>query len=149
MPTVDAVVIPGEGTILSVEIATTMTPIAQVVEIDGPEILVEAVDSTAMTTGLIITRPSLFPEPDKITMKVFFDPNDTATHELFVTDFTTPRTIRSYELAFNDSNTTHAKAAFHGFLTSFKLNNMKVKSNLGADIELKLTDLPVFTPGSA
>jgi hypothetical protein len=148
MPTVDALVIPGEGTILSVEIATTMTPVAQVTEIDGPEVMVEAIDSTAMTTGLIISRPSLFPEPDKLTLKIWFDPSDTATHKLFITDATAPGAIESYELKFNDTNTTPAKCTFHGFLTSFKLNGMKVKSNLGADIELKLTDLPVFTAGS-
>ena len=94
MPTVDAQVTPGEGTILSVEIATTMTPVAQVTEIDGPEVMVEAIDSTAMTTGLIISRPSLFPEPDKLTLKIWFDPSDTATHALFVTDYTTPSVNR-------------------------------------------------------
>lgn len=149
MPTVDdGVVVPGEGTILSVMVATTMTPVAEVTEIDGPEILVEAVDSTAMGTGLIITRPSLFPEPDKLTAKIWFNPSDVATHKLFVTDITTPGTIESWEIQFNDSNTTHAKAAFHGFLTSFKMNGAKVKSNIGADIEIKLTDIPVFTAGS-
>jgi hypothetical protein len=148
MPAVDANVIPGENTLLQVQIAATFTTIAQVTEIEGPEVLVEAIDSTAINTGLIITRPSRFPEPDTITLKIWFDPNDTNTQILFIQDTTAPGTIQSYKLQFNDGQTTKASAAFSGFTTSFKLNGMKVKSNLGADVEIKLRDLPVYTAGS-
>jgi hypothetical protein len=148
MPVVEAVAQPGEGTLLMVKIATVFTQCAQIVEIDGPEILVEAIDKTVLNSGLIISRPSLFPEPDKVTLKALFDPNDTDTQLLFVTDFTTPKLVRDYKIVFNDTNTTHATSTFSGFLTSFKLNGMKVKSNIGADIELKLTTIPIFTPGT-
>jgi hypothetical protein len=148
MPAVDANVIPGENTLLQVEIGSTFVTIAEVTEIDGPEVLVEAIDSTAINTGLIISRPSKFPEPDKLTLKIWFDPNDTNTQILFVQDTTTPGTIQSYKLEFNDTKTTHATATFHGFTTSFKLNGMKAKSNLGADVEIKLRDLPVYAAGT-
>jgi len=151
MPTITPPTTAGEGTVLKVESDTTpgtFSTIAQVTEIDGPEVLVEAIDNTAMESGLITTRPSYFPEPDKLSLKVWFDPNDTDTHKNFVTDYTQPRTVRNYQLEFNDDNTTHAHATFHAYQTSFKLTGMKVKSNLEADVELKLTDLPVFTPGT-
>jgi hypothetical protein len=148
MPVVTPAIMPGEGTVLSVMIASTVTPIAQVYEIDGPEVLVEAIDTTDLTHGLIISRPSLFPEPDTVSLKVWFDPNDASTQKMFVTDVTTPGAIQAYTLQFNDKGTTHAKATFSGFTTSFKLNGAKVKSNIGADIEIKCTSLIVFTPGT-
>jgi len=139
---------PGEGTILAVSISSTMTPIAQVVEIDGPAILVEAIDNSTVNGTLITTRPSRQAEPDKLTLKIWYDPNDTVTQALFYTDIATPKTVEAYQLTFNDQHATHAIATFSGFITSFKLNGMKTKSNLGADIELKLTTLLTITVGS-
>jgi hypothetical protein len=132
---------PGEGTLLQVSISS-------VVEIDGPGVMVEAIDKTTLAGPLIITRPSLFPEPDKLTLKLFFDPNDTVTQQLFVTDISTPKAVQAYKLVFNDQNTTHAIATFSGFIVSFKLNGLKVKSNLGADIEIQQTTLITFTAGT-
>jgi hypothetical protein len=139
---------PGEGTLLQVSISSTFTTVAEVVEIDGPGVMVEAIDSTILTGPLIISRPSRFPEPDKLTVKIYFDPNDTITQALFVTDISTPKAIQAYKIVFNDQNTTHAIATFSGYITSFKLNGLKVKSNLGADVELQLTTLITFTAGT-
>jgi hypothetical protein len=139
---------PGEGTVLAVSISASFVTIAEVVEIDGPGVMVEAIDNTILAGPLIISRPSLFPEPDKLTVKVFFDPNDTITQALFVTDISTPKAIEAYKITFNDQHVTHSFCTFSGFITSFKLNGMKVKSNLGADVEIQLTTLISFTVGS-
>lgn len=141
-------VIPGEGSYLQVAISSTQTTIAQIYEVDGPEILVEAIDKTALNSGLIITRPSKFPEPDKVSFKIWYDPNDTVTQELITTDIQAPGTIEAFQIVFNDSHGTHAMATFSGFFTSFKLNGMKVKSNIGADVEIKLTTILTITVGS-
>jgi hypothetical protein len=148
MPAIVPSVQPGEGTKLEVMLATVLTPVAQVYEIDGPETLVEAIDISDLTKGIIVTRPSLFPEPDTVSIKVWFDPNDIATHKLFVTDVTTPGAVEAWTITFNDGNATHATATFSGFITSFKLNGAKLKSNIGADIEIKCTTLIVFNPGT-
>jgi hypothetical protein len=143
MPSVTDEVIPGEGTILSVQAGGSggsYTPIALVTEIDGPEVMVEAIDATSMETGLIITRPSRFPEPDKLTMKVWFN---ASSHAGLITDMTTPGPINGYQLTFNDS--ASSTCTFTGFQTSFKLTGMKVKSNVEADVEIKLTSIPVFS----
>lgn len=151
MPAVIAQVQPGETTKLQVEDPATpgtFIDVAEVTEIDGPEVLIEAVDATALNSGIVKTRPSYFPEPGKLTLKIWYDPQDTSSQPLFIVDFTTPHTIRSYKLQFNNETGTYATGAFHAFQTSFKLTGMKVKSNLEADIELQLVDLPVFTVGT-
>lgn len=149
MPVTDASVQPGEGTLLMVKISAAYVKVAQVFEVDGPEWLVEAIDRTALDTGFILTRPSKFPEPGKISLKVWYDPNDTNTQAMFVTDATTPGAVQDYQLQVNDDNTTHATVGFSAFLTSFKITGVKPKSsNLEADIELQCTTLPVVTPGT-
>jgi hypothetical protein len=149
MTVVEASVQPGEGTLLQVSISASFVTVAQVYEVDGPTMLVEAIDRTALNTGLILKRPSKFPEPDKVSLKVWFDPSDNHTQLLFTGDANVPGTIEIYQLKINDQYTTHALIGFSAFLTSFKLNGMKVKSNLGADIELQLTSLIDFTPGTS
>jgi hypothetical protein len=139
---------PGEGTLLQVKISTTFTTIAEVYDVDGPAVMVEAIDNSTVAGILITKRPSRQPEPDKMTVKVWFDPSDTITQALIVTDISAPATIELFQITFNDQYTTHALANFSGFFTSFKLNGMKNKSNLGADVEIQLTTLIVFTPGT-
>lgn len=148
MTVVEASVQAGEGTHLAIHIASAFVDVAQCYEIDGPEVLVEAIDKTALTSTLIITRPSKQPEPGKVTFKLWFDPSDTDTQQLLYSRATTPGTVDQFQLTFNDQYTTHALGTFHGFVTSFKMNGMKMKSNLGADLEVQMTDLPAFTGGT-
>ena len=121
MTVVNAAVQPGEGTVLQVSISSTMTTVAQVYEIDGPEQLVETIDVTALSTGLILTRPSKFPEPGKVSIKVYYDPHDNNTQGLIVSDVQTPGLSRSWQIQVNDQHTTHATVAFTGFVTSFNV----------------------------
>jgi len=150
MPTpVDASVQPGEGTLLQVSISSTFVTVAQVYEIDGPEEMVEAIDKTALNSGLIITRPSKFPEPGKLNLKIYYDPADTHTQQLFTNDITTPSNVQAYKISVNDQYMTHSTVGFSGFITSFKITGIKPKSsNLSADVEIQTTTVLTITPGS-
>lgn len=150
MTVVNASVQPGEGTVLQVTIATVLTPVAQCYEIDGPEQLVEAIDKTALNSGLIITRPSKFPEPGKLSIKIWYDPNDNVAQGLFVADITAPGTVEAFVIVVNDQHVTHSTIGFSGFLTSFKPTGMKPKSsNLSAEIEIQLTTILTIVAGSS
>jgi hypothetical protein len=150
-----AYVQPGEGATLSV--GSTPAVVAGIVEIDGPAINVEAIDATVLAGPLILTRPSRFPEPDKLTLKIFFDPGDTVGQKLFITDVQLPGVAgalpllgsETWAIQFNDQHTTHGSCGFTGFVTKFGLNGMKKGSNLGADVEIQLTSLLTFTAGSS
>jgi hypothetical protein len=144
----NANVLPGEGTLFQVEIASTYTTVAQVIEVTGPETMVAAIDKTVLTSTLIITRPSKLPNPDKCSLKIYFDGNDNNTQILITGDVTTPGTIRNFKIVFVDGDTTPQCVTFSGYFTSFKLNGLKVEENVGADVEIKPTTVFTFVPGT-
>lgn len=141
--------LPGEGTSLKIAIATVMTQIGLVTEIDGPSFDVAAVPTTHMLSPLHTNRPSQLPKPDKCSFKLWFDPNDATVQTLFIDRITNPGTVDDFRIDFNDGNTTRSNCTFSAFVTKFKIAGIKVEENISADIELMLTTIPVFTPGTA
>ena len=141
--------IPGEGTIFQVKVSTVYTTIAQVTEVDGPEMLVAAIDKTNLLSALKLSRGSKLPDPSKVSIKILFDVNDTVSQNLIWGDLnSTPGTSRDFKIIFNDGDTTPSSATFSGFFTSGKLNGIKVEENLGMDVEMKPTTIITFTAGT-
>jgi hypothetical protein len=143
---------PGEGTILMLKIASTFTEIAEVHEIDGPEMTVAAIAKTALTSPHKRYRSSRQPDPGTISLKLYFDPNDTTdVHQLLYSKVAQPNTVNDdFKLVFVDDMTVPAHALFSGFFTKFKLTGMTTEdANLEAECEIQLDSLPVFTEGAA
>jgi antitoxin (DNA-binding transcriptional repressor) of toxin-antitoxin stability system len=132
---------PGEGTVLTMDGA----PVAMVVEIDGPDITVAACDDSNLTRALRVCRPSRLPAPGRMTLRVWYDPNDTAGNSLFTRDSSKPGPVRQYQLILtNPALAVTATAPFSAFVTSFRLTGARLKSNIGADIELQWVTLLRF-----
>jgi hypothetical protein len=129
-------------------IAGTFVGVGNVYEIDGPGMKITVVDTTHLCSAIMTSRPGRIPDPDVISVKLWFDPNDTAMHGLILDRCQTPGPIDDFMIIFNDDFTTHATAAFSGFFTSFTFNGMKVNENLGADLEIKVTTKVEITVGS-
>lgn len=139
---------PGEGVILQISIATVFTELALVTEFDGPAVMVAPVETTHLTSATHTYRPSKIPNPDKITGKMLFDPNDVSTQQLIVTRMTTSGLVDSFKIVFNDILTTHGTCAFSGFFTKLALTGIKVEENVEADFEIQITSALTFVAGS-
>ena len=146
---VTAQTIPGEGNQLAVKIASAFVDVAEVTEVNGVAISVAAVETTSLGSALHTNRPSRLPKPEEMTLVLWFDPSDTTSQNIFWQDVNTPGTVRDFQITFAaDENTTHALAAFSGFVTKFELTGVKIEENIGAEVTVQLTTLVVYTPGT-
>jgi len=127
---------PGQGTVLKATIASTLTQVAQMVTLSGPNCEVESIDKTLLTDTKKRYRPGL-PDGGEVSGTAFYDPND-PTH-LFMFGLLAAPAIIAWELVYHDAEGT--KEDFSGFLTKFERNGMEVNSNLGVDFTIKLDGL--------
>lgn len=144
MPTPNT--IPGEGTIIQIKISGAYTDVGTVEEIDGFEVAVEEVKKTHLQSVIHEYRPSLIPDPGTFSLKIQLDPNH-AVHQALYANASVPGTIDDWKMIFVDGKTTPANATFLGFIKKYKVTGQKVEENLMAEIEVRLTSLPVMTAG--
>jgi hypothetical protein len=144
----DITPIPGLGTLLQIKIGGVWTTIGQRVSIEGPDAELGIRDVTNLDSVYKGKRPTL-PDLGKLTLKVFYDPND-GTHEACrARVFAPPSTPDLFQLIWNDEmESTHATDAISGFITKWTPNGMEVEETVGADVEIDLTDSYAFTAGS-
>lgn len=138
-------IIPGKGTILSIEsaVANTYTTIGQRVSLDGPD----GEFGTAETTHLdssVRTRRATIEDPGKLSGKLYYDPNGDS-HDYLKGKY---GVVTNYRLIFADGKTTPARATFPGILTKLKPTGMEVDSNLEADFEVQITGAITWAKGS-
>ncbi|MEZ5945217.1 MAG: phage tail tube protein [Planctomycetaceae bacterium] len=129
----------GEGTILKVDVSATLTAVAQVISIDGPDSSVPEVETTHLGSSAKAYRPGEIPEAGSLDFSIYFDPSDTGHQEL-QTLAKTPSTV-SWQVTFSDGSTLD----WEGFLTSFSLSGMEDESNLTADCSVRITGQITFT----
>jgi|SRR6516162_6489662 len=125
----------GQGTILKMTI-TTLTAIAQVVEIDGPDITVPSIDKTNLADVIHRYRAGL-PDSGKVTATIQYDPAD-ATHVALTTAANQwPQAPVVWNQVFNTTGGPHMMA-YTAFLTKFHPKGMNSDDNLEADIEMQI-----------
>ena len=139
--------LPGLGTLLKLKIAGTFTTIGQRVSIEGPDAELGIRDTTHLDSQYKGKRPTL-PDLGKISLKVFYDPNDTTHQTARAKVFTPPSTPDLFQLAYADGLGTNAIDAFSGYIKKWTPNGMEVEETLGADVEIEITDAYTFTAGS-
>lgn len=125
-------VVAGLGTKLQLSISSTLTDIANEVEIDGPDWQVGTAETSVLTSTVRTYRPTI-PDSGELTMTIYYDETN-ATHTALTALMTTPA-VGSWKLIFVD---THSYA-FSGILTQFKTTGMTIDDNLSAEITIKLT----------
>lgn len=134
---------PGLGTLLKMTIAAVLTTVAQRVTIGGPGIEVGKAETTHLDSPNKTYRPTLA-DPGELNLSIWYDPQD-ATHKAMFENLTAgAAAVVVWNLQFADSGPT--VWAFSGFLTHFEPNGMEEEGNLGADITIALTTIPVQTP---
>lgn len=133
----------GQGTVLSMTISSTLTAIAQVLEISGPEVTVGAKETTNLGSTSKSYRAQL-PDSGKITFSVQYDPAGT-THQALTTAVNTwPQLPVAWKILFNTTGGSDA-ATFSAFVTKFAPKGMNTEDNLEADVELQVTGLVTWT----
>ncbi len=131
----------GQGTILKMTISSTLTAIAQVLEIEGPGMSVGIKDNTNLSSTAKRKRAQL-PDGGTISATIQYDPAD-ATHVFLTTTIGTwPQPVNACELDFTSA--TH-KATFNAILTKFAPKGMNTEDNLEADIELEIDGVPTWS----
>jgi hypothetical protein len=121
----------GQGTILK----NASAAIAQVLEVDGPDVTVPAVDSSNLSSVVRAYRPGL-PDSGKLTFTIQYDPAG-ATHTALTTAISAfPQALVVWTLLFNTVGGADS-AAFSGFLTKFHPKGMNQDDNLEADVEIQ------------
>ncbi|CEF48253.1 unnamed protein product [uncultured bacterium] len=129
-------VLVGLGTSLKFTISSTLTAVAQVMSIDGPNVEAATTETTNLSDVVRKFRAQL-PDPGEITFTIEYDPADTGHTALFTAVMSFPQTAVACELDFAGTG-TH-KWAFNGLVTRFGLKGMNVDDNLEADVTIKVT----------
>ena|SRR5271166_4595728 len=133
----------GQGTILKMTISSTLTAIAQVLEISGPDVSVGAKDKTNLSDVVKRYRAQL-PDMGKVTFSVQYDPAD-STHQALTTAVNTwPQAPVIWNQIFNTIS-GNDKAVYSAFLTKFSPKGMNQEDNLEADIELQIDGLVTWS----
>jgi len=132
----------GQGTVFKMTISSTLTAIAQVLDIDGPEVSVGVKDKTNLGDTSKRKRAQL-PDSGSVSLSIQYDPADTTHTFLTTTVNTWPQVNNACEIDFNTSG-SH-KASFNAFIKKFKPKGMNEEDNLEADIELEIDGLVTWT----
>lgn len=140
------VIVPALGTVLQLSIATVLTPIAQVVTVEGPEMSMGTVETTHLGSTAKTKRTTIF-DGGKVSATVEYDPNGTTHTALEALIHTAKGTPDSWKLVYADGKTTPANHAFSGYLTSFKPTGIEVEGVLQAEIEIEISGAVTFTAG--
>lgn len=127
----------GQGTVLKATISSSLTAIAQVLEIDGPGIEVGTIETTNLGSTSKSRRAQL-PDSGKITATIQYDPTDTTHQFLTTTILTWPQAAITWELLFPSAVGSH-NYQFSAILTKFAPKGFNEEDNIEADIELELT----------
>ncbi|WP_013627815.1 phage tail tube protein [Rubinisphaera brasiliensis] len=134
--------IPGEGTILKVDVSDTLTAIANVINVSGPDSSVPEVENTTISANSKQYRPGKIPEAGTIDCSIYFDPADSG-HQALLTLAKTPATV-SWQVTWSDGSTLD----WEGFLTSISFSGMEDESDLMADFSVRITGQIAFVEAS-
>jgi hypothetical protein len=127
------------GTTLKIG-GTAGTAVANVTEIDGPELGAEEIDMTAHDSGSAFREilPS-FLDAGEVSLKIQYDPAG-ATHKALLTNLTT-RASASYALTF--PTTPAASWVFTGYVMGFK-PSAPMDGALTADVTIRVYGAPTL-----
>ena len=133
----------GQGAVFKMTISSTMTAIAQVVELEGPGLAVGIKDISNLGSTSLQKRGQL-PDGGSVSGTLQFDSLDT-THVFMTTLIQTwPQPPTACEITFPMIASTE-NVAFNAILKKFALKGMNQEDNLEADFELEITGVPVWT----
>jgi hypothetical protein len=136
----DPVTLPGNGTQFKLAAAA----VAQVLSMDGPEISVESIDTTNLsTTGGMTKRPSIIYDPGNISLTLQYNPKDASHAAILALLLPTP-TSGSMSIVFTDGTIY----AFTGFPSKWKVTNIESQENVEADVEIEISGNITVTPGT-
>ena len=132
----------GQGTVLKFTVASSLTALTQVVEVDGPDATVGTKETTNLSSTAKTYRATL-PDGGTVTATIQYDPAD-STHEALTTAINAwPQTAVAGSVIFNATG-SHS-AAFNCILTRFHPKGMNQEDNLEADIEFKITGIVTWS----
>jgi hypothetical protein len=133
----------GQGTILKMTISSSLTAIAQVVEISGPEVTVGKKEKTNLSDVAVRKRAQL-PDGGTVSFTIQYDPAD-STHTALTTAVNSwPQAAVVWNQIFNTVAGTD-KAVYTAFITKFAPKGMNQEDNLEADLELEIDGVPTWS----
>jgi hypothetical protein len=133
----------GQGAVLSMTIATVMTAMAQVVELEGPGLAV-GIKPTSNLGSTSIQKRGQLPDGGTVSGTLQFDPTDVTQTFMTTLIQTWPQPLTAGQITFPMVTGTH-KVTFNSILTKFKIKGMNQEDNLEADFELEISGLPVWS----
>lgn len=133
----------GQGTILEATIGATLTPIAQVTEIDGPEVTVGTAETTNLAS-LYKTYRAQLPDGGTVSFTIQYDPAGTTHTQIAEWVNVWPQQLVAWSITFATAGGTD-KVTFSAFVTKFKTIGMNENDNLEAECELKISGPTTWT----
>lgn len=129
-----------KGTTLQLSIGGVFTTVAQMVDIDGPEMSVGTVSTVNLNSVAQTKRPTL-PDGGTVSGTLQYDPEDPTHTALF--NLIWASDVESWKLNYPDGpQSTHA---FDGILTKLKPTGMENEELLEAEFEITVTGVVVMT----
>jgi hypothetical protein len=134
----------GQGTVLKATISSSLTAIAQVVELDGPA-CTTGVKETINLGSTSITKRAQLPDGGTISGTLQYDPTDTT--QVFLTGLITtwPQSVSAWEMIWPAAISGTHMVSFSGILTKFQPKGMNQEDNLEADFEITISGVPTFS----
>ncbi|MCA9052984.1 MAG: hypothetical protein KDA75_04060 [Planctomycetaceae bacterium] len=132
----------GKGTLLKIDIASTLTTIAQVTSISDSGAGAETFDSTTLDTSGAGKEYDVtgYAEPGTLDFEIFYDP-DAATHQAITDNITTPAVV-AWSLTFTDS--TPFVETFNAIVTGFG-RTVAMNDGVKASVSLQRDGLAVYS----
>lgn len=139
----------GLMTSLAIKVSSTFVTVAELADVEGPDIKVNVRQPNRLNSLTVTKRPTQV-DLGKYKFTINYDQGDT-THLLIKNLALVPPTTgpSEFKVTYNDNNTTHAFDDFKGYVVSWKEKGKNEKDTVQAEVEIDVTDLYTVDPGTA
>ena len=132
--------IPGKGCKWQITIASVLTDVAAIIEINGPDAEVQTYDATALDSGVGMEhKPTGYTEGGKVSGSGWLDPL-LANHKAITALLAAPA-LNAQKIIFSDASTT--AWPFSGIITKFT-PKIQLSQGVQFDFEVQLDGLATY-----
>jgi hypothetical protein len=131
----------GKGTLLKVDISSTLTTIPQVVSVTPPSLEMGNVETTHLTSTARENKATI-PDPGEVSFSLEWDPANTVHQQLW-TYFQAGTTV-NWTITMSDAG--NCVIDFDGHIQNFGVDELSVDSVAVIPVTIKLSGMPTITP---
>jgi len=131
----------GFGTILKANISSVYTTVPQVMNVTPPSIEMQDIETTHLTSTVVERCPTII-DPGTAKFDLEFDPSNAVHMQLWT--WAQAGTVAEWKVILSDSGA--CEIYFKGFIKSFGIDQIDVKSIVKIPVTIQVTETLSITP---